>query len=765
MGDKNNIAEVECTDTLVKSGHGIIKAIYAQPGDRVWVVRDGDSVAAATGTVTLACATALVAACGTITVACPVANTFACGTITLACALVEATATGTVTQICAVGEVHALGAITIACVTLDATACGTVTLATALAADTVTINGLVYTAVAGIKCGNTEFSIDGTDTADAADLACSVANDTRCGTCTCGVTVSSCLAVVTVTTVLSDADANCVGFVSSNACRLAVSACGFTCGKDTDTVTVNGLLYTAVCGAKACDTQFNGIGSNCAVATDLADSIDDDVRAGCVDDLTAVSAAAVVTATSTVGGTGGNAITISDTAGCRITSGATFTCGVNGDFVTLNGLVYTATVGSRADDTEFSIDTSNCAAAIDLTAAINGDGRTGCLQDLTSTSCTTVSTLIPTCSGAAANAITLATNCAGNLAISSCVLTGGVTADTVTVNGLLYTASCATCACAGTFDVCGETNCVAATNLASAITNDCRSGTSGDQTGCAASAVVTVTTDVCGIAGNCITLATTDTCTLAITAFTGGVDADTVTVNGLIYTAICGVKSCDTEFNICGSNCTIATDLADSIDDDVRCGCVDDLTSTAAAAVVTSVVTVAGSTGNAVTQTTTGGARLVVTTPFAGGTDADILTVNGLAYTGVTGARCGDTEFSVDCSDCAAATDLAAAITADCRVGITVPLLDQTGASVCAVVTITAEAGDDGSLIDLSSNDAGTLAVSGAFLSGGAGSKVMTVTGNANNHFSAPYINHPVKVGIFVDAISGTSGTISIVYE
>lgn len=56
-----------------------------------------------------------------------------------------------------------------------------VTCVGALADDTVTVNGLVYTAVAGTKGDNTEFSIDGTDSQDAADLADSMTNDTRTG--------------------------------------------------------------------------------------------------------------------------------------------------------------------------------------------------------------------------------------------------------------------------------------------------------------------------------------------------------------------------------------------------------------------------------------------------------------------------------------------------------------------------------------------------------------------------------------------------------
>ena len=42
MGDKNQIVAVTDTDTLAKTGHGIIKAIYETTGgDRTWVIRDG----------------------------------------------------------------------------------------------------------------------------------------------------------------------------------------------------------------------------------------------------------------------------------------------------------------------------------------------------------------------------------------------------------------------------------------------------------------------------------------------------------------------------------------------------------------------------------------------------------------------------------------------------------------------------------------------------------------------------------------------------
>ena len=98
----------------------------------------------------------------------------------------------------------------------------------------------------------------------------------------------------------------------------------------------------------------------------------------------------------------------------------------------------------------------------------------------------------------------------------------------------------------------------------------------------------------------------------------------------------------------------------------------------------------------------------------------DILTVNGLTYTAVAGAKANDTEFSIDGTDTADATDLADSITNDVRAGITTSL-DVTATSSVAQVTIVCTTKDDvGNTIDLSEDTGGTtLIVSGAFLSGG----------------------------------------------
>ena len=110
-------------------------------------------------------------------------------------------------------------------------ATGTVTLASVLADDTVTINGLVYTAVAGVKANNTEFSIDGSDTVDAADLVDSITNDTRQGTLK-DITATNAAGVVTLTSTAIGTAGNAVTLVSSNGTRLAVSGATFSGGVD-----------------------------------------------------------------------------------------------------------------------------------------------------------------------------------------------------------------------------------------------------------------------------------------------------------------------------------------------------------------------------------------------------------------------------------------------------------------------------------------------------------------------------------------------------
>jgi len=139
-----------------------------------------------------------------------------------------------------------------------------------------------------------------------------------------------------------------------------------------DTVTVNGLLYTAVAGAKADDTQFSIDTGDNETATDLADSITNDVRVGTLNDVTASATLAVVTATTSIGGTAGNATTLSSSDGTRLAvSGATFANGDDNALVsgiTVNGVEVMS--GTEIFDTDLATTAINVAANITANTSV-----------------------------------------------------------------------------------------------------------------------------------------------------------------------------------------------------------------------------------------------------------------------------------------------------------------------------------------------------------------------------------------------------------
>jgi hypothetical protein len=103
-------------------------------------------------------------------------------------------------------------------------ATGTLTLVSAIATDVAVVNGLTYTGVAGAKANNTQFSIDTSDTAAAADLADSINNDVRAGVTVPGVdpVATSALGVVTIT--VTGGNGNAVDISSPDATITASGA-------------------------------------------------------------------------------------------------------------------------------------------------------------------------------------------------------------------------------------------------------------------------------------------------------------------------------------------------------------------------------------------------------------------------------------------------------------------------------------------------------------------------------------------------------------
>lgn len=108
-------------------------------------------------------------------------------------------------------------------------ATGTITLASVQAADTVTINGVVFTAVNGSPTGN-QFDMSlASDTLVAADLVRSI-NASATALIPNYVVASSAAAVVTLTSAFLGLPGNLTTLASSNGSRLAVSGARLTGG-------------------------------------------------------------------------------------------------------------------------------------------------------------------------------------------------------------------------------------------------------------------------------------------------------------------------------------------------------------------------------------------------------------------------------------------------------------------------------------------------------------------------------------------------------
>lgn len=114
-----------------------------------------------------------------------------------------------------------------------------------------------------------------------------------------------------------------------------------------DTVTINGVTYTAVDGTKANNTQFSRDGMVSEAIDDLIDSISNDTRTGTLPgtitpsrDATQEAQANLITS---LPGTEGNAITLAEASAGIEVSGATFTGGMDGP-VTENVAVRQVTV-------------------------------------------------------------------------------------------------------------------------------------------------------------------------------------------------------------------------------------------------------------------------------------------------------------------------------------------------------------------------------------------------------------------------------------
>jgi len=110
---------------------------------------------------------------------------------------------------------------------------------------------------------------------------------------------------------------------------------------------------------------------------------------------------------------------------------ATLVSVTDGDTITINGLVYTAVTGTKADYTEFSVDGADGIVALDLAHSINHDTRSPVTVptiDVYATVSTNVVTITADDAGVAGNSIDLAET-GTTITVSGANLTGGTDVD------------------------------------------------------------------------------------------------------------------------------------------------------------------------------------------------------------------------------------------------------------------------------------------------------------------------------------------------
>lgn len=341
-------------------------------------------------------------------------------------------ATGTVT----VASINANDTVTINGTALTAKqqrATGTLTADAAVAGNTCVVNGITFTGAAGaVVLGEPTFSIDTGDTETAVSLAAQI-NAHTSGNIAGKITATSALGVVTLRAVDAGTGGNGYTLVGT-ALRLAASA-----------ATLTGGLAVA-------NNEFEAIGTNTQVATDLVRAIGASSTALVSSHVTAHSTAAVVTLTAKYDGTPGNGITLASIDNTRLAVGVTngrlaggseltlngaqatgtltLASVANGETCSINGVTLTAHTDTAANN-QFPIngadDTADAAA---LCAAIN-NSTTAALADVIATSALAVVTVKSRRGGIAGNAITLSSAQGTIVASVTRLATGAVPTEVV----------------------------------------------------------------------------------------------------------------------------------------------------------------------------------------------------------------------------------------------------------------------------------------------------------------------------------------------
>lgn len=222
-------------------------------------------------------------------------------------------------------------------------AAGTATLTGVVAGDQLLLNGYVFQAVASGATGN-QFNIGGTDALTATALATAINNSVTTGIQGV-ITASAATNVVTVTSVLAGVIGNNFDLESRGSGAIAVTGAGaqasgtLTCataGVAGDTVTVNGVVFTAVASG-ATGNQYNVAGTAAGTAANINSALAGSVTAGVLGYVATSVSGAVVTIKASRVGTFGNEFTIASGQASVTASGARLTGGTDNAVVNFTG--------------------------------------------------------------------------------------------------------------------------------------------------------------------------------------------------------------------------------------------------------------------------------------------------------------------------------------------------------------------------------------------------------------------------------------------
>jgi hypothetical protein len=433
------------------------------------------------------------------------------------------------------------------------------------------------------------------------------------------------------------------------------------------TFTVGGNTYTE-------GIHFSAITSNDVTATNLAAVLTLDL------DFNAVEVGAIITITAAASGSAGNSIGMSSNATGGVTlSGATLAGGYDHAVVTVDGTALT-------QGTNWTASVSNDSTATSLAAAIHA------LANVNAGAVTNTVTITAAVAGTAGNSLTMTISDAVNLIKSGNTLSGGIAHASITVDGTTLTQ--------GTNWNAVTDNNTTATNIASAI------HALANVNSTATLAVVTIEAAVAGTAGNLITASVSDAVnlTLSASALSGGLNNAIIIIDGTSLTA-------GSSFTASVSNDSTATSLAAAI---------NALASVNASATVAHIAIVAaskGTAGNSLATTSTIGSGFTINqATLSGGIAGSTLTVDSQVLT-------AGIDFTAGTNNDTTAESIKTAVHTLANVNAT---------RTNAIVTVTAAvSGTGGNAITMATNRSPHITLSGATLTGGTGTFILTVNGTA----------------------------------